>query len=154
MVKAWLQDDAQTSGWDDRPKVFVRAGLSDDGCIPSAIRRAGEVLPVPGDDGAPTVNPILTVRVRREGGFDDDGVPLFTWATLVENQAIVWTQREEFDRVAGQTLVKARATLLYDGDEVVRETAGVWDNSGARWRVTSVAQVPGSLKLEMDRIDG
>lgn len=155
MVKAWIDGDPPVRAWDDRPTQFdpVKAGLDDDGCVPCTDRTSGTPPVVPGDDGDTVVNPVLTVRIRTKQGYDDDGSPRLEWVDLMSGQAISYTQRQEFDQAAGRTVVDARATMLYEGDVRVTETASVTDDSGYTWRLLSVAQLPGMLSLVMQRIE-
>ena len=157
MAKAWLNDDLATPAWTDRPSQMdpVKAGLDDDWCLPCTDRHAADSPPVPGDgdNGGTTVNPILAVRSRIKQGFDDDGSPELIWVDVVKGQAITYTQRSEYDEQAGGTLVKATATMRYEGDVRVTETASVLDDSGNRWRVLAVGQIPGMLSLTLQRLD-
>lgn len=155
MVKAWMRDDVPVRAWDTRPSQFdpVKAGLDDDGCIPCTDLKSGMLPVVPGEGDDPIVNPVLKVRIRTKQGYEDDGSPRLEWVDLVEGQAISYTQRQEFDQAAGRTVVDARATMLYEGDVRVTETASVTDDSGYTWRVLSVAQLPGMLSLVLQRIE-
>lgn len=98
------------------------------------------------------VLPVLTVKVRTKTGVNDDGDPVFSWTTLVEGPATLWEQREEGDDIAGATRVKAKATMLYDGNQTITESAMVLADTGGRFRVTSVAQVPGHVSFDLERM--
>lgn len=157
MVKAWLNDDVSVPEWDRRPTAYdpVTVALDDDGCQPCLDRSTGNPPPVPGDgsDGQPTINPVLTLRIRIKQGYEDDGTPRLAWVDLVRGQAITFTQRTEWNQEAGTTKVVARATMLYEGERKVTETASATDDAGQMWRVTAVSQIPGSLTLALERID-
>lgn len=135
MAKAWLRDDHLAPHLD--PPVRVGTRLTED-----APTETFEVLPT------------LTVRQRERIGFDDDGDPVFVWSVLVEDTAVLWEEREEIDDISGATRIKAKATVLYDGGKEMTESAVVSSSSGGRFRVTSVAQVPDHLKMELERVDG
>ena len=165
MARTWLRDDVETVAWAGRPTQFdpVTVALDDDGCTPCG--QTGAVVPggIPVDPAPdPEVPqselfPVLTVRLRTRTGYDDDGVPEFDWTTRVETRAIFWQQREEFDAEAGFTLVKATATILYEGEQKVPETAGVWTDDtddGTQWRVVASRMAPGRLEFDLERIEG
>ena len=137
-VKAWLRDDAEHDSWQSRATQYAPVATSTD------------------EDPAPVVetkvNHRLTVRLRSRTGYDDDGVPLFDWTTLLESEAVLYEEREEFDPDAGMTLVLAKAVVLYAGPVQVPETASVTRDDGARYRVQAVRQVPGRLEFDMVRL--
>jgi hypothetical protein len=136
--------------------TVVRARLHDDpigaGVVPAlpTVQRLDE-------DAPPTivahVNPTLTVRKRTKTGYNDSGNAVFEWADVVTGEAMVYESRMEFDDTAGVSVVMAKAVLIYDGDDIVTESARVESDDGSSYRVTRVDQVPGVLTLEMTRID-
>lgn len=147
---------------DDRSEPVrpgMKIALDDDGCAPcrtspcaDGSSDTGVVPEVPVDPGG--VYPVLTVRQRSRTGYNDDGIPEFAWADLVTGTAVAWAQRSEFDSEAGFTLVKAKATIGYDGPDLVKETCEVVDGADTHWRVTAVRQSPGLLGMDLVRIDG
>jgi len=135
---------------------MARALLHDDVLPCGQTAQPVEVESVLDDDQQPTtqtcVLPTLTVLRRERTGYPDDGDPVFEWNELVEGPAVLWESRTEVDDVSGVTYVKAKATILYDGDTVVRETTLVKADTGGTFRVEGVAQVPGRLDFVLTRV--
>jgi hypothetical protein len=135
--------------WDDPgvpvPRVQVPSVVLDDSSVPGTVSEDPPGAEV-------SVNPVLTVRQRTVGPDDDDGTPTFMWEQLLVGPAVLFEERSEFDSIAGSTSVKAKATLLYDGDVAVPESVSVTGDDGVVYRVTAVQQTPGYLTLEMERI--
>lgn len=140
-VRAWLRDDVETPAWRDRSTTYE----------PVAVDTADEP-PATVPTTTTVVNPRLTVRLRTRTGYDDDGVPQFTWTTLVEGEATLYEEREEVDAEAGVTRIAARAVLLYAGSSQVPETASVTRDDGVIYRVVAVRQVPGRLEFDLIRL--
>lgn len=140
VVRAWLRDDVETSDWALRATAAdpVETGVDEDVVIPPVVETR--------------VTHDLTVRLRTRNGYDDDGVPLFEWTVLLTGPAILWEEREEFDAHAGLTRVKAKATMLYEGETQVTESALVTRGDDTSYRVKGVRQVPGRLEFDLERI--
>lgn len=144
-----LRDDRLDPSRDAPDRVQV--ALDDDGCAPCRLSSGlGPAEQTETDPGS--VLPVLTVRLRERTGYDDDGNPKFSWTTVAEGPAIVFTRREEFDADAGFTQVFATGLVMYDGDLEIPETASVVDDDGTLWRVLAVRQQPGSLGFDLERI--
>lgn len=142
MTRARLRDDP-TRPCDD---VRVRARLRDEPptCLSDRV-----------DDSVEgTVNPTLTVRVRAQDGFTDDGDKRYVWEDVVTDRAVVWATRTEVDGSSGVTVEHATATVLYQGTATVNETAVVYVE-GDQYRVTSVSSFPDRIEFDLMRaVDG
>lgn len=156
MVKAWLRNDpARYMPPGDGLVASVAVALEDDCCGPLPGSN-----PIGGGDGDPDTpvvdNPSqhVIIRSRTRVGFDEDGNPMFEWATVIDGLAWFKSERSEFDHIAGMTLVKATAMVEYGGPERVFETAvlnRVSDNT--LWRVVGVEQPYGRVELDLRQID-
>jgi hypothetical protein len=111
---------------------------------------------VPGEDtGGGTVNPLVTVRQRLQAGYDDDGNANWVWADVVRDQeAIMFTARDEVSNAAGIVTVKATVQFLYGGHmPTIRETASVKTSDGLVWSVAGSERFPDRYQLDLERID-
>lgn len=133
MVRAWLRDDVTPPGV-TRPDRATR--LDDECCSPQT---AVDVLPS------------LTIRQRERVGYSMDGDPIYEWHTIVEGRATLWEKRTEDSDIAGRVSIVAKATVLYDGDEVVTEQSLVRTDRDENYGVTAITQHHGSLELELLR---
>lgn len=150
MPRAALNDDPMYPSWRDSPTQpdSVKVALDEDPCA-----GGGSGGTVVGDTpGAPSPFPTLTVRLRTRVGYDGDGTPLFDWTTIASGASIMWQERKEFDAEAGLTVVKAKTTMLYDGEVEIPETVSV-SSGDDTWRVTAVRQHSSTVEFDLERID-
>ena len=176
MVKATVRDDCDAK-YASRADRYKPVAASIDGDCDYEREPSPWLIGMPGGDpgtgGSPGTGdpaaggPILAVWLRRRTGYNDDGAPLYEWQWAVTSRAIMYEERQEFDRQAGHTLQKAKAVIVYlgsgtvvvpDQDEQVEfglhETMTVQNLTTRDWyNVTSYAKIDDRLEIEMQRID-
>jgi hypothetical protein len=153
MARAMLHDDyarSYPSGGsgillDDDGRSSVPAGVSD--------------TPGPGVPGAGVpasrVNPLVTVRARVSGGYDDDGNPIWAWTSVVTDvEAILWEDRTEISDKAGTVVTVGTFTVLYPEEfPDIAETAQVLSD-GKLWRIRKVDRATDRITLTVERVGG
>lgn len=101
-------------------------------------------------DEPESLNPTITVKMRRRIGYTDEGDKRYAFSTVVVGPAIVWSVRSETDGSSGLAVEHSTAVILYDGDETVDETAAVFVEDDQH-RVVSVATFPDRLEFDLVR---
>lgn len=97
-----------------------------------------------------SVNPLLTVRMRVQNGYTEDGDKRYLWADVVTDRAVAWATRTEVDGSSGVTVEYANATVLYQGTATVNETAAVYVGD-RQYRVTSAHVFPDRIEFALVR---
>lgn len=126
------------SGYGSSPKVRL-----DDDC--GATKPCGYGSGGPGgspdDPGTGELDhlPILSVMLRQRVAYDIDGVPEFDWVALSTGKATLYEVREEWDAVAGATVVKASMIIPNTKHiDMVPETAVIMEaKTDYMWAITA-----------------
>lgn len=138
------------TGYGSAPKVRL-----DDDCgarTPCSPCAGG--APGPGEDDGLSAFPVLQVLLRKRIGYDDDGVAMFDWITMLEGRAFVYEQRKEVDAEAGATLIHMRAILPNRQRlDHLPETSVVQEvGSDVRWEIDTSAVLPDRVEVTGHRV--
>jgi hypothetical protein len=97
---------------------------------------------------------LVTIKERTSTGWDDDGNQTFEWfARCSDVPAVFWTQREEVSRDGGQTIIKAKTTVVYDGSEgEITERGVLITDDDVRWQLETVKAFSDRVDLTLMRV--
>lgn len=111
------------TGYGSAPKIR----LDDDCGATRPCGRSGGVGTLPPDGGGELDHlPVLALMLRQRVSYNADGIPEFDWVSLSQGRAILYEVRDEWDAVAGATVVKANMVIPnIKGIDLVPETAVV-----------------------------
>jgi len=94
----------------------------------------------------------FTIRSRTRTGYDDDGNPVYAWDDLLDQIALKWETRTE---IRDGVTYRAGTLLIGNPDDVTvtEDAIAVDESSREAWRILSVADLPGTTRLTMERVD-
>lgn len=129
------------------------AALDDDCEIDSSFTWSVE------DDGEYTLGQAqwelltISVRSRAVAGYDPSGNPIWQWAdVLTESAVLAGSSRQEIDDVAGTVKVEATVVVPYPSTSAaITETSAARTSDGVVWRITRAVRAGDTYTLTLDR---